>query len=403
MLRVLVAVSCCALSGVSTLGGEPEAQAAPSDHGQSVLPAVRGVLDKLPGVSGAVSRLTTDENPGLLLPLLDGPSDESSPALVQVRLSQDFLVGFLERDVNRQSQVREMILGTNVGGTANTSGTTTVLLHSSQDKAVVEVVLKGTVQAQTIGHNGPVQLHCSSHSPFESRKLIHLQSGGIEALPATTTATTRSTTQQIRSTLPGLRGRIAERIARGRVQELRGQADAIASRNTERRLNREFDRTVEKALADARGAVQSKLVSLPIGKLSDDWKYRSEPGYIEMLLVNPELADTKNLDIGQFESDAAVAVRVHRGAIRGALTSAELRDSLRPLLMSLLNGNPANNEATPTGEDRKGLLARTISDVRTPEFRVAWSEDRQWLEFHFTPDAPHVEAEQPAKVAVMGQ
>ncbi len=405
MFRSLIAVSLCALTGYSTSAEDRLPQRGPAlNGGQPLMPAVRGILDNLPGASGAVSRLTNDDQPGLLLPLLEKQSAEPSATLVQVRLSDEYLNDFLERDVDRRSQVRETILGTNISGTATTQGKTTLALHSSDDKAVIEVLLQGTVAAQMIGHHGPVQLHCSSHSPFESRKLIHLQSGGIKALPATSTANTRSTAHQIRSTLPGLRGRIAERIARGRVHELRSQTDAIASRNTERRLNAAFDQTVEKALANARGAVQSKLVSLPIGKLAGNWQYRSRPDYVEMVLVNPAEMTTDSPPVAtDFETDAAIAVRIHRSAVRGALTSAELRESLRPLLVGLLSADKGtdNDGEGPMRQVKEGeLSAQTVSTVRTPEFRVAWSEDHQWLEFHFSPDAPKSPEEAAAKLAV---
>lgn len=387
MFRILLAVSCCALINDFTVAGEPAVRETPPSASHPLFPAVRGLLDKLPGASGAVSRLTTDDNPGLLVPLLNKSegTDEVTPTLVQVRLSQEFLAGFLERDIHRQSEVRETILGTSVGGTATTLGTTTLVLHPSDDRAVVEVILKGSVQARTIGHNGPVQLHCSSTTPFESRKIIHLRPDGIEAMPARTVAKTTSTTNQIRSTLPGLRGRIAQRIAHGRAQDLRGAADAIASRNTERRLNREFDQSVEKSLTNARGAVQDKLVSLPIGKLSDDWRYRSRPGYVEMILPNPEnTADSGPIASG-FETDAAVAVRIHRSAVRTALANAELQQSLRPLLASLANRD--RSDSARVAEVRtKTIPAHAVSETRSPEFRVAWSADEEWLEFSFSPN-----------------
>jgi len=402
MFRVLVAVSCCALFGLSALA--EDRLPADANANKPLLPAVRGMLDNLPGVSGAMSRLTGErpaDEPGFLEPLLEADADEKSAEVVQVRLSKDFLQGFLERDFNRTSQVREVILGTNVAGTAKTRGATTLILHENPDKAVIEVVLKGTVQARTIGHNGPVQLHCSSISPFESRKVIHLESGGIETLPATSAANTRSTTHQIKSTLPGLRGRIAKRIAHGRIEEVRGQADAIASRNTERRLSAEFDKTVEQSLANARGAVQNKLVSLPIGDLSDDWQYRSQPEFIEMTLIDPEVSNVAPV-AADFETDAAVAVRVHRSAVRGALTNNELREALRPLLISLMSEDKSEIPDADGGKIlARPVVATLVTSRRHPEFRVTWSEDRKWLEFHFTPDpAPAPLNEAPAGLAI---
>jgi hypothetical protein len=396
MLRRLFVISYCALIGSSAFATEPTPHSTQSVLKQPVLPVVRGVLDKLPGVSGAVTRLTTDDNPGLLLPLLEEPSGEVSPVLVQVRLSHEYLASFLERNVLRHSSVHETILGTEVVGDATTQGATQLVLHSSPDRAVIEVLLEGTVEARTIGRNGPVRMHSSSRSPFKSRKVIYLDADGIAAKPASTNAHTRSTTHQIRSTLPGLRGRIAERIGSNRAAQLHAQAEAIASRNTERRLNREFDRSVSEALKNARGAVQNKLVSLPIGKLADNWRYRSESGFVEMVLTNPDATIPLELPANSFETDAAIAVRIHRNAVRRALTDNNVRESLQPLLASIMS----HNSLEPAGEKQPdGIAAQSVSVRNAPEFRVSWSRDCQWLEFHFTPAAADLDS----KLAVSGQ
>lgn len=87
MFRVLVAVSCCALFGLSALA--EDRLPADANANKPLLPAVRGMLDNLPGVSGAMSRLTGErpaDEPGFLEPLLEADADEKSAEVVQVRL-----------------------------------------------------------------------------------------------------------------------------------------------------------------------------------------------------------------------------------------------------------------------------------------------------------------------------
>lgn len=348
------------------------------------MPVVRSLLNNLPGVPGAVAQLTdtsgSDDlagagSAGILAPLMR-PLPKQLPAeLVHVRLSKAFLEEFIEGDVQREQVIQDRILGTRISGNARTSGTTTLILHASQEKAIAEVVVTGAVHAHTVGHNGPVRLHCTSQTPFESRKFVYFGPDGIQALATRSTARTRSHTTQIDAMLPGLRGRIAERVAWNRADQLKYQADAIASRHTEQRLNAEFDRSVEHSIAEAQAVLLGKLDQLPTqgAELPTNVTYRSTPEYLEIVLSNSDANGGRDTAQPVYQQSAKIAVRVHRAVLRSAMTDPQMRLALRPLLIGLsLGGKP-----TPVVQPASAPVRKS------PEFYVSWSADQEWLEIDF--------------------
>lgn len=365
---------------------QPEASAS---TGRS-LPLMRHLIDTLANIPAAIGQApgaesSADNTPGgsgagfnLLAPLLQTEVEQRPATLVHVRVSHSYLANFVARDVNRLSAVRDQILGTFISGSAQTNGTTRLILHPSESDALAEVIFHGTVQSQTIGHNGPVRLHSTAQTPFESRKLVTINQSGVQSYPTKTAAQTRSTTHHIESLLPGLRGRISQRIAWRRAGELRGQADAIASSNIRRQLNTEFDQTVDRALSEARGALKLRFGQLATGdvKLPEHLHYRSTPEFVEMTLRNPradQAATVATVQGPSFEGTPDVAVRVHRVALRSALNRADINKALRPLMSGLLIGEPS------------GLASlEPVAAPAAPDLDWSWSADGQWIQVDFS-------------------
>jgi hypothetical protein len=347
------------------------------------MPVVRGWLNNLPGVPGAVAQLAdssdgSNGSSGVLAPLMR-PVPEQLPAeLVYVRLSKDFLEEFVEGDVQREQAIEDVILGTRIQGRAHTRGKATLILHPSQDRAIAEVIFTGTVYSRTVGRNGPVRLHSTSRTPFESRKVVHFGPAGIQALASTSKARTRSQTTHIDATLPGLRGRIAERVAWNRSGQLKHQADAIASRHTEQRLNTEFDRSVELSISAASTVLRDKLDQLPTQgtELPTKMAYRSTPEFLEIVLSTSDSTSDTEVAPPVYEESAKIAVRVHRAVLRTALTDPQVRSALRPLLIGLSLGDVQDSTVQPA----------STSIRRAPEFYVSWSDDQEWLEVDFGRD-----------------
>ena len=107
-----------------------------------------------------------------------GTKSDSDP-YVWVRLSKDYLADYVEREVDRETPARDRILGITFVGTSRTKGETKLVLQSSEDRALGEVVFEGKIQSRTTGHKGPATLYYLSNSTFRARKELVISDSGL--------------------------------------------------------------------------------------------------------------------------------------------------------------------------------------------------------------------------------
>jgi len=164
------------------------------------------------------------------------------PRRIVVRLSTDVLGSLIDKPVERRVPVDEEILETHVTGEAHVQGRP--VLEASEDpvSAAFDVVLRGTVNSQTVGRNGPAVIRGRSETQFTaSSRVTYLPGQGFVAAPAEVKATTRSTTDKVTSTRRGVIGRVVVRKAWEQINESRDETEAIVQERTEQRIRGEFD------------------------------------------------------------------------------------------------------------------------------------------------------------------
>jgi len=169
---------------------------------------------------------------------------------VVLRVSERMLGSLLDnKDVDRQVDVRDVILGTSISGTARVTGKPDVTLADSPDQATFQIVLNGTAHSRTTGYNGPAIIHSRSVTTFTATKQIVFDPGkGFYGLPSKVTARTQVFVEGIGSTRGGLFGRIVRRRAAKEEAARHAEATEIARQKAERRIAEAFDRNSEKRL-----------------------------------------------------------------------------------------------------------------------------------------------------------
>jgi hypothetical protein len=295
--------------------------------------------------------------------------------MVWLRLSKGYLQDYVERSVDRKKPVRDYILGTTITGESHTVGKTRLLLHPSDSQALGEVEFVGTVHARTIGRNGPATLHYLSDSKFRARKRLKIDESGLSALPAIAEAPTRLTPTSIRTSLPRLRGQIAERIAWRRVANTRSQADAIASDHTADDIRHDLDRKINESVAAIQKTVHSQIADLKLDGEARPllMRSRSTPEYIEVVMYRSGATpEEMRMQPSPVEGNPDIAVRVHRTILARALSDARLREKFAPVLAGLLETRIAPETVTvlPKAE-------------QTPQNSTEWSMGLDWLTFDF--------------------
>jgi hypothetical protein len=171
--------------------------------------------------------------------------------LVVLRVSESMLNSLLDgEDVDRHTNVQEVILGTTVYGRARTTGKPTIKLVESADRAIFEIKLNGQTVSQNTGYNGPAIIYSQSVTNFTATRLIAFEPGkGFYGAPAKVTATTKTTIQGFDSNRGGLIGRIVRRRAASIEAGQHAQVEQLASQRAQARIQSIFDKRSNERLA----------------------------------------------------------------------------------------------------------------------------------------------------------
>jgi hypothetical protein len=309
----------------------------------------------------------------------DGPGGQVPAAVVYLRISRDFLQAYIERTVSRRKPVHDYILGVRIEGESETRGRTRLLLLPSSGRISGQLAFEGTVHAETRGYKSPVVLHQFSDSTFRSSKLVMLDELGLRTTRATTSAPTDLRTTGITSSLPRLRGRIATRIAWGRVSGSHQAAECITADHTAAMISSDFDESVDQSVAKVQKLFTSKIARLDDENrpLRTEMRFRSSAECVELAMIRREATvDERKLRPPRVEGNPDVAVRVHRAMMTRAAADPEIREDLAPLI-KVLKSRFGLNETTDSKGD-KGL----------PNGNAKWSFDLDWLTLDFKDSTP---------------
>lgn len=276
-------------------------------------------------------------------PLLAGIEQRFDHPNLLVDVSGSWLAAGLTEPVDTEQPVRELILGTDIHGTGHVTGTRTFELVPNDEAAELQLVVEGTVDSDTVGYNGPATIYSTATSPFVSRKTILVSAEAIEIRPTVSEATTTSDIHHISMRCGRQMG---ERIAWRRAMRQKPQADYIAARRAELRLNRQIDREFGERLSQPRENFQKRFRR---ALLDRDWF----PKRLDFRTTDDTLHVVGKAAIAHWPAapvdppeppDGDIAVRVHQSWVNNAagvslagliVNEAELLDRLAERLGKL--------------------------------------------------------------------
>jgi hypothetical protein len=258
--------------------------------------------------------------------------------LVWVQVSQEFLAEYTTRDVEWQSAVSDNILGTTLVGSANTQGTTRIDLKSSSPGAAAELSFAGIVESRTTGYNGPIVSHNGARTRIEGRKPLRLDAEGLKTSPGKYFASTSSSTYDVATCLPRLRGRIAMRIGWREAEARRPRVNEIASQHAIQQLDRAIDVRLTRAAATLHTLMDN--ISLLKHIFSDDslptLRFASTTKNLHIVLHRAGSRRTApELKPPPVAGSPSIAARVHRSVIQRALSDPTIRHRMKPLIALL--------------------------------------------------------------------
>ncbi len=174
-----------------------------------------------------------------------------------VRTSGELLGAAVADDVDDVAPISEIIRGALVCGVGRTRGSVSVELIPAAERAVVDAVFRLVTESDNVGHKGPVQVFSRGTTRVDARKRLQIEPEQVSALPARSSATTRTQFDAVRA-LRG--GRLVERFAWRQAYRDQFAAEWEASRKAERRVNHRIDAEVGERLAEANATLRARIL-----------------------------------------------------------------------------------------------------------------------------------------------
>jgi hypothetical protein len=226
--------------------------------------------------------------------------------------------------IDRQTDVREVILGTSIYGKARVQGKPDVQLVPSVDDATFHLTLEGTIHSQTIGYNGPVIVHSRSVTTFTATRPVVFEPGkGFYGLPSQVSAHTESVVEGISSTRRGLIGRIITRRARKIEAAQHAETTEIARQKAEARIKVGFDRSSEQRLARLNQVADFRTLATAAlrARGGEEPRYAccTTPHYLQFAARFGDSGAAIELPAAERREGAAIEVWVHQSLLENPL------------------------------------------------------------------------------------
>jgi hypothetical protein len=155
------------------------------------------------------------------------------------QMSAELIATGIIESVDDTQAIRDCILGTDLHGTAHTMGQTSVALQPDPDHGLIDTLFFGTTRSSNVGYNGPVTIYSNSTTRLAACKRLWIDETGLSVYPGVSNAVTEVQICDIQSN----KGRrLVERIGWKRAGQQQSEAEQIASRHAEARLNERVDR-----------------------------------------------------------------------------------------------------------------------------------------------------------------
>lgn len=154
--------------------------------------------------------------------------------------------------IDRTDPVTDVILGTNIYGTSQTTGTLSVATVPGDDRATLELTSTGHTESQNRGYKGPAVIRSTGHTDFTATMRVELSDKQFVVDADQVDATTNSDIHSVGKKGGGFGSKLVSRIGWDKVQENHACADSIASSHAEDRIRRRMYDEVSEKLRSAR-------------------------------------------------------------------------------------------------------------------------------------------------------
>jgi hypothetical protein len=302
---------------------------------------------------------------------------------LELQFSERLLGSMQEnRHIDRVQPINDVVLGTHVCGSARLVGDTTLDMVRCQNHALGNALVQGMIFTQTVGTQRKVTVCSHGCGTVCAVKPIIFTPGNVYGRPATASADTHTTIDDIQA-----RHRFVERIAWKRAGKQLPQAEAVANAKTAARLKENVDEESVGMLANMNRDLNNSI-RFPIIRrgVVPYWEHYSSSdthllvhwlamssGQIGAATKPPPLQRQYDIDIRFHESAAA---NIGEQILGGVKLTSERMAEIR-----------AENQLPPPRRSAKE--ADDVQDAEEEDEETPWSITFTWerpVQVRFTPN-----------------
>jgi len=273
-----------------------------------------------------------------------------------LELSADLIGAGIAGPVDDTGPVVDVILGTNIRGTQHTTGELTVELIPRDTFAEISTVFRGTIHSDTVGSNGPARITSEGVTRVASRKSLRVDAEHVWTLPTKSRAITSTTIKSVRTVRggPGI-----QQTARDRAYSQKSQAEQIAARHAEQRINERLDEEADKQTAKLAKDFQEKFRKPLLERklFPEQLRFHSTTAAVHATALHGGVAGLgASGPPPALEGDYDLIVRLHESAVNNLMAAAWAgmiveEEAFRARITELLESTPAwlepDEEAQP--------------------------------------------------------
>ena len=304
-------------------------------------------------------------------------------ANVRFAISERFIELMIPAIEPTSVSVNTQVLGARVSGVSQIQSDLDIDLEPSSDRWLLKLNANGRVETDSIGKQGFVSVRTAASAKFDAATHIEVTKRGMSLGGADAQVRSKTRLRGVETDYDGwpLVGTLVRSIAEDRYREMVPQANRIANREAQIRIESEIDSQLGSRVDQAAVKV-SEMVLGPLGRLQLDPQVTDMQTTDERLLARYRVAG--DWQLGAFTprpralSDSLMSVQLHQSALNNTLE--QLISSKEPISIRDL----IRDSAARFGKADVGIPDDIPDDVmvqfaRTRPITVEIEDGRLWL------------------------
>lgn len=167
---------------------------------------------------------------------------------VWLDVSEELLSPAVARRLERVEDLHDVIQDTPLMGRGVLRGASDLVIVPRPDRAVLRIVFNGTLDAHTLGRNGPAEIRAHSLTTFRAEKQLVLDGNGLTSVPAVCVAETRTLDSNVDAARAGIGNRLIRRIGERRWRTVQQAAEQESAEHAEAQIKAAIDREAEELI-----------------------------------------------------------------------------------------------------------------------------------------------------------